>query len=390
MKFSPSHSYEKIDQRTLGNKTMYAWVSRKEDACWDKFLQETPLGQFQQSTFWAQTKSTEGWRPLRVMLTVNEEMVGGFQILWRPSWFGRMGYVSKGPVVLPGFPELADYATELLQKLAERERLRALVVQPPDLCKLMSARLAENGFLLAVSANVIEATWVVDLRDGFGSVVQRMHRKTRRKAKQALERGIKIREGGRDDIQTFFDIMLLSCRRQQVAPNPPDVRTLLKLWDAAQPAGLIRLTLAEWEGKPLAGQIDICFGQTVTQWKKGWNSSEAKRFPNDLLMYQALQWATSSGFHFSDFAGFDKSMALTILNGEPLTPEQEKSWYLFILRAGGSPRLLPEARVYFPNRVIRLAYRVMFYKKIRQAKKICRLVEQATHFAGSRTNDLTT
>jgi len=162
--------------------------------------------------------------------------------------------------------------------------------------------------------------------------------------------------------------MLSTCRRQRVTPNPSDVRTILALWDAARPAGLVRLTFAEWEGKPLAGQVDICFGQTVTQWKKGWSSSEAKRFPNDLLTYRALQWATSSGFQFVDFPGFDRSMALAILNGESLTPEQEKSRYIFLVRMGGSPRFLPEARVYFANLIFRLSYRVIFNKEIRQAE----------------------
>src|ERR1019366_682020 len=163
MKFAPSCSYEKLDQSTLGDRVVAAWISRgREDTYWDTFLQETPLGQFQQSTIWAQAKDTEGWKPLRVVLTVDGEIVGGFQILWRGSWRGRSGYVSKGPVVLPDYPGLAEYATELLLKLARRERLRALVVQPPDLCKQLSARLAGNGFELDMLAKVNDVTWIID------------------------------------------------------------------------------------------------------------------------------------------------------------------------------------------------------------------------------------
>jgi lipid II:glycine glycyltransferase (peptidoglycan interpeptide bridge formation enzyme) len=76
-----------------------AWISsEQEDRQWDMFLQENPSGQFQQSTFWAKTKSVNGWRPIRVVLTRGERIAGGFQLLLRPSRWGEIGYVSKGPV----------------------------------------------------------------------------------------------------------------------------------------------------------------------------------------------------------------------------------------------------------------------------------------------------
>ncbi len=373
MRLEPG-SYETIERINLAGGTAVVSISREvEDNCWDKFLQETPLGQFQQSTIWARAKATEGWRVVRLVLTMDKEILGGFQILWRPSWRGRVAYVSKGPVVLPGYPGLAEGATELLRTLARTQEFSALVVQPPDLCKQFSTIMAARGLELNVWGMVNETTWIVDLRKGFGAVERGMGRETRRRARLAADRGIKIREGGRDDIQTFFDLMVSTCRRQRVTPNPSNVQTLIAFWDAARSAGHLRLTFADWEGKTLAGQLDISFGQTVTSWKKGWSSSEAQRFPNDLLVHKGLQWATSSGFKFWDFAAFDRSMALTILNGQSFTPEQVKSRYMFLARMGGSPRLLPETRVYFANPIFRHCYRVMFKKKIRQAEENCRL-----------------
>jgi len=370
VKFVPSRHYEEFDQRTLGGGTAVAWVSRElEDICWDKFLQETPLGHFQQSTIWARAKGPGGWRPVRVVLTLEDEIVGGFQILRRPYWWGGIGYLSKGPVVLPQPPETADYATEVLRKVSRRERLRALVVQPPDLCEQMPSRLAGGGFELDVLGEVNSATWIVDLRNGFEAVEQRMTKDARRRARQAVNRGVSIREGGRLDLETFFELMLSTCKRQRVDPNPPDVQHLFALWDAAHPAGCIRLFFAEYEGKPLTGYIYIGFGKTLTAWKKGWTSTESDRNPNDLSMYDALKWACQSGYHHCDYCACDRKMALAILSGEPLSAEQARSRYMLFMRFGGGPRLLPEARVYFPNPLLRLAYRVYFHNRIRQAEE---------------------
>ncbi len=374
MKFEPSCSYAKIDQSTLGDGTAVAWLSREpQDASWDKFLQATPLGQFQQSTIWARAKHPGGWKPVRVLVTVGDEIVAGFQILWRSSWRGRMGYVSKGPVVLSGHNGLTKYVTTLLQRVAREERLGALVVQPADLCLQTSERLARSGFMQDVLARVNDATWMVDLRDGFEAVEQRMSKETRKKVKQAVSRGLRIREGGRQDLETFFELMLSTCRRQAVDPNPPDVRPLLALWDAAHPAGCIRLFFSEYEGKPLTGQICIAFGKTVTLWKKGWTCTESQRNPNDLSIYEVLKWASRDGYQSCDFSAFDKQMAIAMLSGEPLSLEQQRSRHMFHVRFGGDPRLLPEARVYFPNPLIRSAYGVFFYKKIRQAEEESKL-----------------
>jgi hypothetical protein len=369
VKFEPSSRYERIDRRTLGETTAVAWLSREpEDTCWDSFLQETPLGQFQQSTVWARAKRPEGWNPVRMLVTVEDDIVAGFQILWQSSWRGRLGYVSKGPVVLPGHHGLAEYATALLQTLSRKERLRALVVQPPDLFDQTSVKLTNSGFMLEVVTKVIDATWIIDLSDGFEAIEQRMSKQTRRKVKQAEHRGVSIREGGREDLRTFFELMLSTCKRQGAVPNPADERTLYALWDAARPAGCIRLTLAECEGRPLAGLICILFGGTASLWKKGWTSSDGERHPNELLIYESLRWANSCGYRLADVCAFDFGMALTMLRGEPLSPEQEVSRHTFHVRFGGSPQLLPEATVYFPNPLIRAAYRMILRKRLQQAK----------------------
>lgn len=377
MKFEPSCTYVRFDQQSLEEGIVTSWITREiADTCWDSFLRDIPLGQFQQSTIWALAKKMEGWNSLRVVFTLKDAIVGGFQILERSSWWGKIGYVSKGPVILPDRPTLSLYVTEILQKIVRKEKLWALIAQPPDRCTQISSKLAASNFLHNVLIGVIEATWVVDLRDGFAAVEKRMKSVTRRQAKQAVERGITIREGGKDDIGTFFELMLATCRRQGVAPTPADVRFLIRLWDAGQTTGLVRITFAEWEGKPVAGQFEICFGDTVTLWKKGWDSSESKRFPNDILTHQSFKWASLKGYKFYDYVAFEKKMAVTMLRGDKLTEEQKNSRYVFFTRMGGGPRFLPEARIYIPNSFLRFAYRWIFYKKMRIAKENSRLVDQ--------------
>ena len=374
MKPLPSGSYEKVREIRVREATVAAWMSRAlEDNNWDKFLQKTPLGQFQQSAVWAQAKDAEGWRPVRVLLTMDQQLVGGFQMLWRSSWRGRIGYVSKGPVVLPGYPGLAESATKLLQELAQSEKLTGLIVQPPDLCTQIEEKLATCEFDFNTLVGVNEATCIVDLAHGLATVERQMSKWTRKKIRQGFKRGIRIREGHREDVNTFFELMLSTCRRQGVAPAPAGERTLLTLWDSAQPTQRIRLTLAEYEGRPLAGLGSIIFGQTVSFWKKGWTASHGQLHPNEALTHEMLEWSCSRGYRFADFCALDKGMAVAMMTGIPLSAEHESSRHMFNVRLGGRPRLLPEAKVYFPNPWIRVGYRLTYRKKIRQAEQFARL-----------------
>ena len=370
MKFKPVCKYERLSQNVLGGQTVTDWISTDSvDAFWDQFLELTSLGQFQQSAFWARVKAADGWAPIRILSTVGDDIISGFQILQRSHWLGRIGYVSKGPVVIPGFPGTAEYTLELLLRLTRREGIRALVIQPPDRCEQIPPLLVDRGLPPDVLAEVNGATWIIDLSEGADAVERRMCSQTRRKIKLAIKRNIKIREGERDDLGVFFELMLATCRRQGVQPIPAKLENMLALWDAAGPARRIRITLAECEGEPLAGLICILFGETINFWKKGWASSEGQRNPNELLMHEGLRWASVNGFKTADFCAFDSQIASTILKGGALTPEQEGSRHTFHMRLGGAPRILPRTSIYVPNPLCRVAYNVAFQRQIRCARK---------------------
>ena len=91
-----------------------------EDREWDSFLAQTPGGQHLQTSLWAQVKSSLGWKAVRIVVRQKERIVGGAQMSMRRILPGIIGIVSKGPVLLPGYPLLANYMIALVsQRLAE-------------------------------------------------------------------------------------------------------------------------------------------------------------------------------------------------------------------------------------------------------------------------------
>ena len=56
----------------------------------------------------------------------------------------------------------------------------------------------------------------------------RMRKTVREAIRQSERRGIRVREGGEQDIGTFFALLVANCRRQQKKPRPATETDLLQ------------------------------------------------------------------------------------------------------------------------------------------------------------------
>jgi hypothetical protein len=354
-----SLSKSPLASRVIGGRRFSAWLS-SSDTCpaWDEFLAAIPLGQYQQSSLWALAKRSEGWRPLRVILTSTGRIVGGFQILSRHTRFGPVGYLSKGPVLAGEEETVLNFLMELVISTVKTNHLKALILQPPDQSTIGDPLLARHRFLPNHVMTVIAATLIINTAGSMDEIMSQFRKTTRVELKRSEKRGIKIREGSEQDLPTFFRLMTATCRRQQTAPLPATESDLRKVWEAFHPAGRIRLTLAQFENEPVAAMICLCCGDRVTAWKKGWSGAHHERHPNQLVMFDAIRWAHSRGYRQFDCSAIYHDTAVRLLNGQPLSEGQKQARDFFMLGFGGTPVLLPESRIYLGNSGLRFIYRL--------------------------------
>jgi hypothetical protein len=275
----------------------------------------------------------------------------GAQVLWKKTRLGRMGYVSKGPVLSEESPAAIKTAIGHIRQAAQQLGLRALILQPPDDSAIAPQDLVHHGFSPLPVPGVISATAIVDLGSGRDSLEARMNRRTRQEARQAVKRGVTVRWGTRADLPVFFDLMLGSCRRQGTSPNPRRVELLEALWDCF-PA-CVQVAFARIGEEDVAGLLTIGYGPSCTFWKKGWNSRETAAHANCLLNIEALRWASDRGYCFADFGALDRPIAEALLAGQSLTLAQQQTRHTFNLRLGARPKLLPPAQLLVLNPVLR-------------------------------------
>ncbi len=272
---------------------------------------------------------------------------------------GRIGYISKGPVLTPDNGELESFALAVLLGLVRSHRLAVLIAQPPDHNPLLADALQRHGFGPNRVVSVIDATMWVDLSGPPGAWEANQDRRRRRELRNPMRQGVTIYEGGDGDIPVFFDLMLSTCQRHGVKPTPPTLAAATQLVQAFRKSGESRLALAICQGETVAAVLDLRFGNRYTAWKKGWNGRHGKQNPNVLLTYDSLRKAHELGCTCFDFAGVGRSFAETLLAQQPLTQAQQTHYDCNKLGFGGHPQLLPPAMIYCRNPLVRLAYRQM-------------------------------
>jgi peptidoglycan pentaglycine glycine transferase (the first glycine) len=343
----------------LENSNITSELSSKTgDLEWDAFLEQSPLGQFQQSCAWAKYKQTEGWNVLRSVFKNKDDIVGGFQILWKQTKWGKIAYVSKGPVLHPEFTALSKSVLNQLQNIASDQGFRAMIVQPPNDDSSFSEKLKTNGFLRGDCLSIIESTLLVDVSVSATDAMRRIRSSSRKKYNKAIRNGLTVREGKERDLTVFFNLMQETCKRQKTVPNPPNENAVEALWSSFSPQNQIRLTFIIFKDETVSGLLFICFGKRLSLLKTGWNGFHREYFPNNLLTCNAIQWACDQDFEIADFVGINKNIATSLLQEGKISDEQSKSRDAFKLGFGGSPQLLPPASLWIPNPLLRQCLRL--------------------------------
>ena len=324
-------------------------------AAWDDFLESSPLGQFQQTSGWAQVKALEGWSAVREPVSLHGPSLGGFQLLWRRTKLASVGYMSKGPVLAEESEPAVSVVIEKVVDVARRLGLAAVVVQPPDDSAISSDALVRYGFFPEPLESVIRTTAIISLEGGGDGAMSRMSRKVRYQWRSARRQGLALTWGTRSDLPLFFRLMCESARRQHSIPNPGRVDVFEALWDSLQDR--IRLAFVEHQGRTLAGQLLIAQRDRIVFWKKGWNGADRELFANQFLATECLRWASAAGFASADLMGISPDIATRILANEPLTDDQYRGRDAFSLSLGARPKLLPPAHLLVVRPGIRrLAY----------------------------------
>jgi hypothetical protein len=122
------------------------------------------------------------------------------------------------------------------------------------------------------------------------------NKRVRTAVRKAEKLGVKVRESqAESDLREFYTIYLNSMERLEGTPKPFSLLRELQLSEIA------KLSLAEYDGKIIAGLLYLFFNRTLTLWV-GASSLEYREVrPNNAIFHQVIKWACEVGYDYVDF-----------------------------------------------------------------------------------------
>jgi lipid II:glycine glycyltransferase (peptidoglycan interpeptide bridge formation enzyme) len=235
----------------------------------------------------------------------------------------------------------------------------------------------------------MNATTMISLAPAQDRLLARMRASTRYNIRLALRRGVQVREGTRQDIDRFYDLLRATCERRGERPMPSDKAVFHGLWREFGPLGWVRLAMAEYRGEPVCGEFGFAFSDVYRTWKFGWSGQHAAIKACDAVTWNSICHAKQHGFAEVDLVQVDLDVARAVSSGKPVPPDlQERRMFgptFHKMGFGGRIVPLPHDYVCFPDPVLRLMYKT-FGRHVLQRDLFVGLVDRVGGIACRRSH----
>ncbi len=287
--------------RLLENKT--------DEEEYTKFLENHERCNFQQSLEWARVKTS--WKREVILAEDENKKIIGSLMVWvrKIPIFGNIMYSARGPICDIHDMEVLQQLTEGAKELAKKYNAIVLRIEPDiksddeDFKNIM----IQLGFSIKDDAKnfreEIQPRYVFRL-DTKGKtedeIFKAFHQKTRYNVRLATKKGVTIKEGNKEDLKDFHKIMVTTGIRDGFITRP--LEYFEKMYDELGPEHM-KVLLAYYEGKPIAGVIPIMYGNK-TWYLYGASSNEHRNLmPNYLLQWEMIKIALSRKSDIYDLRG---------------------------------------------------------------------------------------
>ncbi len=283
----------------------------------EEFLETNKKSHFLQSPEWAKVK--KDWEHEMIIVKNDAgDIEGTMSILLRkiPVINRYIMYAPRGFVCDYHDKKILKKLTDEAQKIAKKYKAFIFRLDPdiPKNDEVFAEIIKELGYKqkknIKSMLQIVQPKWISritltgkteeDLLNSFSS-------KHRYNVRLAKKKGVTIREGTREDLPTFYDIMKITETRNEFYVRP--LSYFEGIWDAMSPNNHIRLIFAEYEGKPISAVLPIKYGNKVWYLYGGSSNEHRNLMPNYLLQFEMMKWGLETNCDIYDFRGVSGIMA---------------------------------------------------------------------------------
>jgi peptidoglycan pentaglycine glycine transferase (the first glycine) len=254
-------------------------ISNLSKEAWDKKVIDLG-GSILQSWAWGEFNQALGHKIYRF----SDDNFAALAIETALPFGKKFLYCPRGPL-----GETKEALSDLKRLDADRNLIFARV-EPhvaPNLSRAVKDIQPLNNWMLGLEKNEVE-------------LLAGMKPKTRYNINLAQRKGVTVRVGEQKDLLEVWKLFLETATRNKIRLHPQNY--YFKMWDHLNP-DYLKVLLAEYQGKPLAGMIITMFGDTATYLHGGTSLQMKEAMAPYMLHWEAIRLAKDAGMKNYDFGG---------------------------------------------------------------------------------------
>jgi hypothetical protein len=191
-----------------------------------------------------------------------------------------------------------DRVREHLLALAKEKRVHAIGLSLSPLAPAYTGGNCPlvNPLLSLGCENTLTQTLIADIRSGKDALWQKMEGRARTAVRKAEKAGVRVREAGMDESDTYYRLHCETYDRSGVPAHP--AAFFRKVWERFLSDGRCRVWFAEHGGRVAAAESFGIFKGRAIYWMGAASRRGLEVSANSLIQWQALKWMTESGIQW--------------------------------------------------------------------------------------------
>jgi len=277
-------------------------IDRKE---WSDFVLEHPNGNiFQTPGMFEVYNKTPKFTPvILVAKDENDKITGCLMSVIQRDYRGYLGEMTARSIVMGGplaENNNSDILDLLLKEYTSIISRKAIYSQFRNLFTMDNyfKPFDKNGYRFVEHLDIL-----IDLEKTNGELEEQLHKERVRNIAKAVKEGLTFKV--LNDEKDISNVILLLKKTYDRVKVPFSYEKLFFnsrfiLNDH------VRFFGAFWEDKMIAGQVRLCYKDTVYAWYSGSDSFYFHKRPNDFLLWNVILWSKENNYKVFDFGGAGK------------------------------------------------------------------------------------
>jgi len=212
--------------------------------------------------------------------------------------------VSYGSVLFLPTEEGHEGVIRLLERYTREVDGYPLFTELRNLCNLEAIQqiLQKHKFIYEDHLN-----YLINISLSPEAIFEKFGRRTRKNIRRALRQGDVMIKEAKEELQVRACYELLRQTYQNVQVPLADYSLFKAAFEILYPKGMIRFTLAHVQQTPVAASIELLYKDIIYGWFGGVDRAYGSFVPNELLMWDILEWGSKNGYRLYDFGGAGKA-----------------------------------------------------------------------------------